>query len=131
MRSNVLHGRKSISCANSVLPVFMAGSPRQIFGGTRSRDQIRLSNDRRKTPSYQCLTGKTRSVNRTAVSASIKNAFPQGSVKSPCVPGESISLRDDRRHFERLGLPLPGRALVAVGVAAMVMPSAAYRWDGS
>jgi hypothetical protein len=39
----------------------------------KSRDQIHPSNDRRKTPPYQCLTGKTRSANRTAVNGGIKS----------------------------------------------------------
>src|SRR5208283_723495 len=67
IRSNVLQGRKSISCANSVLPVFMTNPSPRHRRGEPPAIQIRPSNEVLKTPVRQGLTGKLGSTNRTLV----------------------------------------------------------------
>src|SRR3954466_6310806 len=66
-RINVLHGRKSINCANSVLPVFMArSSPAE---GRRGRHgiQIDTTDSDRKNEHFPPVIGDPRSANRTPV----------------------------------------------------------------
>src|SRR3954447_21935666 len=67
IRANVLHGRKSINCANSVLPVFMVrSSPAQ--GRRRPRGiQIDTTDSGRKSKHYPPVIGDPRSANRTPV----------------------------------------------------------------
>src|SRR3954454_6638676 len=80
IRVNVLHGRKSINCANSVLPVFMArSSPAE---GRRGRHgiQIDTTDSDQKSEHYPPVIGDPRSANRTPVFAEIK-AAPHKEIK--------------------------------------------------
>src|SRR4051794_19900937 len=81
IRVNVLHGRKSINCANRVLPVFMArSSPAE---GRRGRHgiQIDTTDSDQKSEHYPPVIGDPRSANRTPVALtlpSIGSAWAQG-----------------------------------------------------
>ena len=57
-----------MSCANSVLPVFMTNPSPRHRPGEPPAIQIRPSNEVLKTPVCQALTGKLGSTNRTLVS---------------------------------------------------------------
>src|SRR3954454_23453147 len=67
IRANVLHGKKSVSCANSVLPVFMArSSPAEGRRGPHGI-QIDTTDSGQKSKHYPPLIGDPRSANRTVV----------------------------------------------------------------
>src|SRR5260370_14741565 len=64
---NVLQGKKSISCANSVLPVFMGDSSPGNCRGEPLRVQIDTTQNRLETLIGQLLAPRAGSANRTAV----------------------------------------------------------------
>jgi hypothetical protein len=67
----VLHGRKSISWAKSVLPLFTSASS-EIFRKVPDRVQIDTTLNRRNPVQNHAVTGRRSGLNRTAV---IDNAF--------------------------------------------------------
>src|SRR3954467_10171048 len=86
IRVNVLHGRKSINCANSVLPVFMdRSSPAE---GRRGRHgiQIDTTHSDQKSEHYPPVIGDPRSANRTPVMIAVKT---QGCASGRCA-GEVV-----------------------------------------
>src|SRR5260370_23946575 len=64
---NVLQGKKSISCANSVLPAFIGESSPGKCRGEPRRVQIDTTQNRPKTFMGQTLPAPAGSANRTAV----------------------------------------------------------------
>src|SRR5208283_2549863 len=118
IRSNVLQGRKSMSCANSVLPVFMANPSPRHRRGEPPAIQIRPSNEVLKPPVCQALTGKLGSTNRTLVHLAESGDSVRGWGESkmqhtaeigspPAVAGESgvDSLCESPPCLEREGEP--------------------------
>src|SRR3982750_627426 len=69
IRANVLHGRKSISCANSVLPVFMARSSPAEGRREPHGIQIDTTDSGRKSAHYPPVIGDPKSGNRTPVAS--------------------------------------------------------------
>src|SRR5437764_10352718 len=68
---NVLQGKKSISCANSVLPAFMGDSSPGNCRGEPLRVQIDATQNRLETLIGQLLAPRAGSANRTAVQLNI------------------------------------------------------------
>src|ERR1700747_1730811 len=66
IRVNVLHGRKSISWAKSVLPLFTSASS-EIFRKVPDRVQIDTTLNRQNPVQNHAVTGRRSEVNRTAV----------------------------------------------------------------
>src|SRR5260370_15575172 len=64
---NVLQGKKSISCANNVLPAFMGDSSPGNCRGEPRRVQIDTTQNRPETFMGQILPAPAGSANRTAV----------------------------------------------------------------
>src|SRR5271167_599480 len=66
--TNVVHGTKSMSCANNVLPVYMWPSPEKIPEGLCLRpvqvDTVHFSPEATETNGFSCVSS---SLNRTAV----------------------------------------------------------------
>ena len=67
IRANVLQGRQSISCENSVFPAFMGGSSPEKGRGNRRQLQIDTTQNRRKTLIGQTLQCSSFALLRTAV----------------------------------------------------------------
>src|SRR5271163_294466 len=72
---NVVHGTKSMSCANNVLPVYMWPSPEKIPEGLCLRsgqvDTVRFSPETTETNGFSRVSS---SLNRTAVGLGISSA---------------------------------------------------------
>src|SRR5580693_7924961 len=66
IRVNVLHGRKSISWAKSVLPLFTSASS-EIFRKVPDRVQIDTTLNRQNPVQNHVVTGRQSGLNRTAV----------------------------------------------------------------
>src|ERR1700737_746558 len=69
IRVNVLHGRKSISWAKSVLPLFTSASS-EIFRKVPDRVQIDTTLNRQNPVQNHAVTGRRSGLNRTAVDSS-------------------------------------------------------------
>src|SRR5664279_29685 len=67
IRVNVLQGRQSISCANSVFPAFMGRPSPEKGRGNRRQLQIDTTENRRKTVTGQRLRSSSFALLRTAV----------------------------------------------------------------
>src|SRR5271166_5797733 len=75
IRANVVQGRNSISCANSVLPAYIGeSSPKNGRGQSRSV-QVDTTENCRKALIGQSVPRRRASANRTAVKMEIKTAF--------------------------------------------------------
>src|SRR5712672_1452960 len=66
IRVNVLHGRKSMSCAKSVLPLF-TGTSSETFRKVPDRVQIDTTLNRQNRVQNHPFIGRHRLLNRTAV----------------------------------------------------------------
>jgi hypothetical protein len=71
-RVNVLHGRKSMSWAKSVLPLF-TGTSSETFRKVPDRVQIDTTLNRQNRVQNHPFIGRHRLLNRTAVMTSIKD----------------------------------------------------------
>src|SRR4051812_44320634 len=72
IRVNVLHGRKSISCAKSVLPLF-TGDSSETFRKVPDRVQIDTTLNRQNPIQNHGVKDRPPRLNRTAVGADMKN----------------------------------------------------------
>src|SRR5882672_6404348 len=84
IRVNVLHGRKSMSCAKSVLPLF-TGTSSETFRKVPDRVQIDTTLNRQNRVQNHPFIGRHRLLNRTAVIRSGVGAIP-GSLKQKITP---------------------------------------------
>src|SRR5258707_10016112 len=89
IRVNVLHGRKSMSWAKSVLPLF-TGTSSETFRKVPDRVQINTTLNRQNRVQNHPFIGRHRLLNRTAVVYSMKQSIYRGRNRE--VPGPVVKL---------------------------------------